>query len=62
MKAISVNGQIKKADFIEYALETKLLDLTDTSNARKTVNNKTLQQQRHSVVRKKVELFDCYKN
>ena len=54
VKAISVNGQIKKTDFIEYALETKLLDLTDTSNARKTVNNKTLQQKRHSVVRKKV--------
>ena len=30
-------GQIKKSDFIEYSIETKLLDLTDSSNARKTV-------------------------
>ena len=31
------NGQIKKSDFIEYSIEAKLLDLTDSSNARKTV-------------------------
>ena len=31
------NGQIKKSDFIEYSIETKLLDLTDSSNTRKTV-------------------------
>ena len=29
------NGQIKKRDFIEYSIETKLLDLTDSS--KKTV-------------------------
>ena len=54
VKAISINGQIKKIDFIEYALETKLLDLTDTSNARKTVNTKSVQQKRPSVARRKV--------
>jgi len=53
VKAISINGQIKKIDFIEYALETKLLDLTDTSNARKTVNTKSVQQKRPSVARRK---------
>ena len=31
------SGQIKKNDFIEYSIEAKLLDLTDSSNARKTV-------------------------
>ena len=31
------SGQIKKSDFIEHSIEAKLLDLTDSSNARKTV-------------------------
>ena len=41
MKILSINGQIKKTDFIEYALETKLLDLTDTSNTRRTLTDNT---------------------
>ena len=40
VEILAHNGNIKRSDFIEYALETKLLDLTDTSNARKTINNK----------------------
>ena len=34
---LDTNGQIKKSDFIEHSIEAKLLDLTDSSNARKTV-------------------------
>ena len=41
VKILSINGQIKKTDFIEYALETKLLDLTDTSNTRRTLTDNT---------------------
>ena len=31
------SGQIKKNDFIEFSIEAKLLDLTDSTNARKTL-------------------------
>ena len=31
------DGKVKKADFIEHSIDVKLLDLTDISNARKTV-------------------------
>ena len=32
------DGKVKKEDFIEHSIDVKLLDLTDISNARKTVS------------------------
>ena len=54
MELLSHNGQVKRNDFIEYALETKLLDLTDTSNARKTINSKKKTKKKKDRERKDV--------
>ena len=54
VELLSHNGNIKRSDFIEYALETKLLDLTDTSNARKTISSKKKVKKRKDRDRKDV--------
>ena len=54
VELLSHNGNIKRSDFIEYALETKLLDLTDTSNARKTISSKKKIKKRKDRDRKDV--------
>ena len=46
VELLAHNGNIKRSDFIEYALETKLLDLTDSSNARKTITSKPKMKKR----------------
>ena len=49
------NGQIKKSDFIEHSIEAKLLDLTDSSNARKTIegtHKRNVKQEKEDCSRK----------